>query len=377
MKRLLPAVLCLALLGHGAVGAATWVEQMEVRPGGLLVIDLEPGGSIDVSTWDRNLLRVEAEFHGRDEADVRFELAGDADRVEISATYRDASPHRSLSGTVAIRLPQRFDIRLHTSGGEVRIDGVEGRIAGETMGGQLMLSGLCADLDLTTHGGNVRLTRSEVGGAVRTYGGNVHLEEIAGTVDASTLGGNVVYDDVRPGSGRCSDTPGEETKVSTHGGNIRVPLAPYGADLETMGGNISVEQAAEYVKAKTMGGNIVIGAVDGWVKATTMGGTIEVTMVGQASSGRRDVRLTSLGGDVTLTVPGDLSMTVDITLAYTKNSRREFEIFSDFPLDIRRSDDWDRSSGTARKYLYGTAPGGEHKVKIETVNGNVRLIKDN
>ena len=250
------------------------------------------------------------------------------------------------------------------------IDGVEGRIEGETAGGQLRLSNLCGEIDLTTRGGNVRLSRSAVDGSVQTSGGNVHLEDVGGTVEARTLGGNVVYDNVRPGEGRCSAAPIDEVKVSTHGGNIRVPSAPFGSDLQTMGGDITVDEAAEYVKAKTMGGNIVVGSVDGWVKATTMGGSIEVTVIGDGGG----VRLTSMSGDITLTVPSEFSMSVDVTLAYTKNSRREYSIESDFPLTLRRSDDWDYGSGSPRKYVYGTASGGGNRVKIETVNGDVRLL---
>jgi hypothetical protein len=374
MKRLI-LFLCVGMAGAGTVAAETFVEEVEVRPGGVLLIDLEPGGSIDVSAWDRDLLRVEAEFHGPDGESVVLDVGGDAGRVEVRARYREGRRHRGIGGGVEIRLPRRFDLRLHTSGGEIRIDGLAGRIEGETMGGQLILSALCGDLDLTTRGGNIRLERSEVGGAVRTFGGNVHLEDVTGTVEASTLGGNVIYDDVRPGGGSCSSAPPGEVKISTHGGNILVPNAPLGADLETMGGNIAVEEAASYVKATTMGGNIVIEAVDGWVKATTMGGSIDVTLVGDHARGSRDVRLISQGGDITLTVPADLSMDVDIKLAYTKNSGRDYEILSDFPLTIRRSNGWDYGAGTPRKYLYGTAPGGAHKIKIETVNGDVRLVR--
>jgi hypothetical protein len=359
-----------ALVAADGSRAASWVDEVDARPGGLLVIDLEVGGSIDISTWGQGRVAVEAEYHGPDAAGIRFEVAGGGDRVVVRAERGESRAARGAGGAVRLRVPARFDVELSTAGGEVRIDGLEGDVAGETMGGQLFLEGLCGELDLTTHGGNIRLAHSEVGGSVQTFGGNVHLEDVAGTVEARTLGGNVVYDNVRPGPGRCVAGSAESVKVSTHGGNIEVPLAPYGADLQTMGGNIEVEQAAGFVRAKTMGGNIVVGSVDGPIKATTMGGSVEVTVTGAGG----DVRLTSLGGDVTLEVPRDFSMDVDITLAYTKNSRREYSIHSDFPLTIRRSDAWDYGSGSPRKYIYGTAASGPHRVKIETVNGDVRLI---
>ena len=209
-----------------------------------------------------------------------------------------------------------------------------------------------------------------------TYGGNVRVRNVGGTVEVNTLGGNVVFDNVRPGAGASGGEP--EVKVSTHGGNITVPDAPFGADLETNGGNILVEHAASYVRAKTKGGNIDILAVDGWIRATTFGGNITAVMVGDPARGKRDVRLESKGGDVSLTVPEGLSMDVDITIAYTKSSRQNFGIRSDYPLEIRRSDTWDYGRSAPRKYIYGTGTfgGGGNRIKIETVNGDVRLIEE-
>ena len=70
-------------------------------------------------------------------------------------------------------------------------------------------------------------------------------------------------------------------------------------------------------------------------------------------------------------------MEVDITLAYTKNSKQRYEIKSDFPLQIGETPDWQYGSGTPRKNIYGTGTinGGEHKIKIETINGNVELLR--
>ena len=126
-----------------------------------------------------------------------------------------------------------------------------------------------------------------------------------------------------------------------------------------------------------MGGNIRVGEVDGGVHATTMGGDIEVHMVGDPSDGERDVRLDSKSGDIVLALPAGMSMEIDITLAITKSSRRRFQIQSDFDLDIRESDGWDHSQGSPRKYIYGKATigDGQHRIKIETINGNVRLIR--
>ena len=157
------------------------------------------------------------------------------------------------------------------------------------------------------------------------------------------------------------------------GGEINVADAMAGANVSTMGGNVRILNAARYVKAHTMGGDIRLDSVDGWIEALTMGGNVVATMVGDADRGDRHVKLTSMGGDLTLTVPDGLDMRFEITLAYTRNSKQDFEIRSDFPVQQRRTNDWDYSQGSPKKYLYGTGTvgSGRHLIDLETVNGNV------
>jgi len=356
-----------------ATVAADNTHRIAVRPGERLQVDLETGADIRITGWSEDAVEVEAEFSGRDADIISFEVRRIDDGVAILSEFKERRRNSNSGGRVEIRVPDRFDLELTSMGGTIHIEGVEGEIKGETMGGELTLRRLGGTIDLTTMGGNIELSDSDVDGKVQTYGGNVHVRDVSGTVDGETMGGEVIYDNVRPpAGGRAS-----EIKISTMGGDIRAPHAPYGADLETMGGNIEIESAGHHVRAETMGGNIDVGAIDGWVKATTMGGDVRVTMVGDPRTGRRDVRLISMGGDIRLTVPDGLSMAVDITLAYTKNSLQDYSIRSDFPLSINETPHWDYSGGSPRKSIFGTGTvkGGDHRIKIETINGDVELLR--
>ena len=124
-----------------------------------------------------------------------------------------------------------------------------------------------------------------------------------------------------------------------------------------------------------MGGIITVEEVDGWAKASTMGGNINAVIVG--SRGRHDVHLSSEGGSITLTLPRDLSMEFDITLGYTQHSKRSYEIKSEFPLKVRKTETWDYESSPPKKYVYGegSVGGGQHRIKIETTNGDVHVIR--
>ncbi|MCP3978481.1 MAG: DUF4097 domain-containing protein [bacterium] len=366
------AALFLSMLSAGADGQAT-SHELPVDPGQELRVELSTGGTVTIEGWDRDLLSVEADLRGPDADNVLFQVEKTRSGAEILGEFKQPREKQSTSLNLRVRVPRSFDLTIESRGGGIEIDNVSGRIRGKTMGGSLELRRLEGRLDLRTMGGNISLEDSAVDGEVETYGGNVRLRNVDGDVEAKSLGGEVIYDNVHT-NGKGGG-PGREVKISTLGGDIEVPSAPLGADLSTLGGSIVVEHAGEYVRAKTLGGNIEIGAVDGWVKASTMAGDIDVTMIGDAGATRRDAQLTTSAGDVRLAVPEGLSMEIDVTIAFTKRGRRDYTIDSDFPLEIRSSESWEYHEGEPRKYVYGKATigGGRHKIKIETINGDVVL----
>jgi DUF4097 and DUF4098 domain-containing protein YvlB len=101
-------------------------------------------------------------------------------------------------------------------------------------------------------------------------------------------------------------------------------------------------------------------------------------MVGDPAKGERDVDLSSMGGDVELTVPAGLSMDFDLEIEYSKNHHRRCKIECDFPLKIEEGDKWEHNFlGQAHKHIYGTGEvaGGKHTIKIKTRNGNIVIRK--
>jgi Putative adhesin len=187
--------------------------------------------------------------------------------------------------------------------------------------------------------------------------------DASGAVSISRMGGEIDVENAPHGA-----------TLSTMGGNIHVGDVASFAKVKTMGGEISIDHATGSVDASTMGGGISIAHVDGAIKASTMGGDISARMVGTSAT-ERDVELTSHGGTITLTVPKDFPMDVRITLAYTKNAPRTYEIIDHVGLEQRETPDWDNGIGTPRKYIraQGRVGNGLNHVVIETTNGDVIL----
>jgi len=386
-------ILTVLLLSTGLTFAGdTITKEFDVKPGQMLGADIESGGTIFIKGWDSDKVSVKVYLDGRDWENVEVEFDQGKRGVEIYSDFAKKRNRSKVDIEFEIRVPEKFDLNIETAGGSINIENVEGEILGKTMGGKLDLENLKGDIELTTmggkikasqlngdlylktFGGNIYLHDSTVDGEIQTMGGNIQLSGVEGDIESSTMGGNVSYEDVSIRSGNNRD---EAVHITTKGGNIDVDEAPFGADVHTYGGDITIKSAGRFVKAKTMGGDIEILEVDGQVDAVTMGGDVSVRMTGNPKTGKRNVEISSKGGDIELVLPKDISAEFDIKLAVTKKHYDDYKIISDFDLQIEQSDDWDYSHGTARKYIYGTgsAHSGDNKIHIETINGDIEIIK--
>ena len=267
------------------------------------------------------------------------------------------------------------------SGGDIQVEGWdEGKIKvvveydGPENAGFVDYDYASGDLDISVNMANISDRIDDVRFVInvpykfnielQTMGGDVSVRNIQGEISGKTMGGDLAFDKING-----------VINMTTMGGDIEVDEAADGAVVSTMGGDITVKKANKFIKAKTMGGDIELMAVDGSIKASTMGGDIEAVMVGDVNKGKRDVNLSSMDGDIELTLPKELSIAFDIRLTYTKNSSRNYKIDADFPIEIKESKDWVYGNGHAKKVIEGSGEvnGGKNRVKISTTNGNITI----
>lgn len=348
-------------------------KEIQTEPGKTLDLELTTGGSINVTGWDKDLVEIVAHLRG-DKEDYYVDVHERSSGIKVEVSHEGRGRHNG-GVSVDVKVPKKYNLQLETMGGDIMLRDIEGTFSGETMGGEIELYQLKGEVELTTMGGEIRVEDCDLDGQVKTMGGEVSLRDVIGDLDASTMGGEVSYRNVKR---RDERDDAREVKISTMGGEIEVDDAPGGANVSTMGGEIRIRSARKYVKAKTMGGEIKIDKIDGGVKATTMGGDVEVNMVGDPDQYDRDVVLSSMGGDIILTVPAGLSMDFDIKLTLThRASDDDFKIISDFPMEVEKSGDWDDVGRHDRRYLYGTGKvaGGKNKIRIDTINGDIIIKK--
>ncbi|MCH8327895.1 MAG: DUF4097 family beta strand repeat protein [Candidatus Marinimicrobia bacterium] len=349
--------------------------EFKVKPGQELRVDLETGGTVTVKGWKQNKVSVTARSQWGDSDDIELDVKKTSYGVLVATStpfsWREFGwGSNSPDIDFFIRVPAKFDVDLKSHGGDLNISGIEGHFEGETMGGDLELSDLKGEIDLSTMGGDIELSDASVTGRVHTMGGDVTLNNVSGGVKASTMGGDIHY------KGGKNAIMSEPIRVSTMGGDITLSDVSAGGVVKTMGGDIIIKNAGKHISARTMGGDIEISALDGSVTATTMGGDVYIRMVGDVTKNAHDVELTSKGGDVTLIVPENFSMEVDITIRFNRRRANRARIDSDFDLTITEEIGEDtRWSNRNTIYGKGVFSGGKHKIKITTINGIVTLKK--
>ena len=342
-------------------------KELKLNYGKTLEIDLQTGADIKISGWDKELVNIKSSFTGKDADNVELSFEESSSGLKITTDFLKRRHRNNSSGKIELMVPKKLNVDISTMGGDVTVENINGKLEGKTMGGDLSFSKLDGYLDFTTMGGKISLTNSNVNGSVKTMGGEVIVEDVTGDVNAESMGGKVIQRNVK-----SSKNSGNEVKIKTMGGPIELDEALNGADVSTMGGEILVGKVNNFLKAETMGGNIEVEELNGWIKAKTMGGKIEVKMVGDPSKGKRDVRLTSMGGDIYLTVPADLPMDIEIEIVYNEDDKVEIESEVDLIEKVEDSSKWNNSK---KLIATGKTGSGKNKIYISTINGNVHLKK--
>jgi DUF4097 and DUF4098 domain-containing protein YvlB len=385
MPRIMLVAACVVAAAISQTVSATessGTREFKVAAGGKLTLHLDTGGGVKISGTGGSSVSVSYKLSCSPECRIDFDQNGSDLRVETK--FVSSGRHQNADADFDIRVPSRFDVALDSMGGGLQIDGVNGAFTGETKGGEITLHDVEGEAKLRTMGGEIRVTDSTLNGSVHTMGGEVTIENVIGDLKGSSMGGDVRYKNVRRADGKVGSPPNigdsdrseitpETVQISTMGGDINTEDARNGADVMTMGGNIKIKTAQRFVRAKTMGGDIAIESIDGWVQAETMGGNLDVTVTGAGG----DVTLTSMSGTVVLRVPPGFGMSLDLEIAFTKNSRKEYAITAPGGGSPTITPDWDYGQGTPRKYIRksGAVNGGGHKVTVKTINGDITVTE--
>jgi len=381
-------------------------KSFDVKKGGDLVME-KIRGDVYVTTWDKNTVKIheirkmdvytEAEAKAvLKKTDVIYQQTGNTIRVGGEDNYRSY-----MSSKFEVVLPSEFNIDIGTSGGDISITELKGKVDLKTSGGDIDLVRIDGMVEAKTSGGDVSVKENKQSVVIKTSGGDIEISDVMGEVDAKTSGGDII---VENNKARVSANTsggdielrniGAEVDAHTSGGDISVDGTNGVLEVSTSGGDIDLRNIKDVIKAKTSGGDIEadgvlngiyattsggdieVDDIQGFIEAKTSGGDVEAKMTLKDFSQDHHVNLKSSGGNLILYIPEKLPATITAVVNIRGTSWRDYDIYSDFPLTSSREKDKDRE-GRREEMIRseGKINGGGDPIILETTNGNITIKK--
>lgn len=299
-------------------------RDVSARAGETLVLDLRTGGTVEITSWDEDRVRVRARLSGQNWRESAVSVQRSANGVDVVAWQNDDSRY-STSHTFDIRVPRRFNVQLASQGGGVTIRNVEGRFRGHTNGGELLLSQVKGEAMLSTTGGDIRVSDSVLDGRVTTGAGAVTLINVSGDLRGGSSG------QAQAAEPRTQDRPtraqGSRTEDARAQTPSRNPQRPRDGGSITINDADSIARIVRRLPLSAAAHSLVTR--DGHVALLLRDSTIvlQLTDRGLEDIGSGDVASEDDGGFLTALVGsmlrGGLRMLLDRGIEYSLSDLRE------------------------------------------------------
>ncbi|NIR51328.1 DUF4097 domain-containing protein [candidate division KSB1 bacterium] len=392
---------------EGRYFVAEITETFKVDKGGTLrVYDVR--GDVRIETWAKNEVKVNEvkrmDVFTEKEARTVFERSKSSYQqsgnvVEIGGEYYSRD---WIKSNFVVTVPKEFNVDVETRGGDLRVGGLMGDVDLHTSGGEIILDDIDGNVEAKTSGGNIEVNNSKQRVDLKTSGGDLDLRNIGGVLMAKTSGGDITLkgssnrvelhtsggdiDIIDVGGEVRAHTSGGDidvrntkgaTEVHTSGGDIR--LGNIGGSLEasTSGGDVEGRTIQGGAEVSTSGGNIELTAVNGGVRAKTSGGDISVEIMLTDFSKDHRVDMRSSGGELELFIPEKLPATIQAEIEIT-DRWGDYNIYSDFPLTSTEEPGEERGRRyRSRRFIRneGDINGGGDVIELFTTNGDIHIKK--
>lgn len=381
-------------------------KTFDVQKGGNLVME-KIRGDVYITTWNKNTVKI----HEIRKMDVYTEAEANAVLKETDIIYQKidntikvggGDSYRSyMSSKFDVVLPANFNVAIGTSGGDISVTDLQGKVDLKTSGGDIDLVRIDGLVIAKTSGGDVSVKENKQSVTIKTSGGDIAISDVMGEVDAKTSGGDIT---VENNKARVSASTsggdielrniGAEVDANTSGGDIIVDGTSGAIEVSTSGGDIELRNIKDIIKAKTSGGdikatNVLNGIyavtsggdveledIQGFIEAKTSGGDVEAKMTLKEFSRDHHVDMKSSGGNLTLYIPERLPATITAVINIRGSSWRDYDIYSDFPLTSKKETDKNKE-GRREEMIRseGNINGGGDQIILETTNGNITIKK--
>ncbi len=298
-----------------------------------------PGDGLSVTTSSTDLVlrtgtaseaRVEVIGTGRDAAEafarLGFRVERQGDRLVVETERQDGGwwRNRKASFDIVITAPERLNLSVATSSGDIEIPSLDGNVEVATSSGDLEIGRLRGALSVATSSGDVEADQIE---------GNVEVSTSSGDVEAALIRGTAVSFSTSSGDFTVERLDADRFAASSSSGDIEVDALAGQADISTSSGDVS------------------LGPVEGDLSVSTSSGDLRATL---AKPGTVDINTGT--GSVRLRAPLSLSADLEIRGGSLRLDRS-------FPFEGEVRDE----------SAYGRLGGGGARLHVRTGGGGISL----
>jgi len=151
-------------------------------------------GDVIVTVWDKS--EVYVKVIGNDNAADKYDFTFNASSDEVTVTAEKKggwSWFSNINLKFEIKVPKNFNINANTSGGDIKVGGVNGSIYLKTSGGDIWGDRFEGNFYAHTSGGDINLFCSNAKIEANTSGGDIELEYtgVNQGIELKTSGGDI------------------------------------------------------------------------------------------------------------------------------------------------------------------------------------------
>lgn len=157
--------------------------------------------------------------------------------------------------------------------------------------------------NVSSSGGGLRISGVEGSHNFTSSGGGIHLENTAGTTKASSSGGRV-----------AATNHNGDINLSSSGGGVSIDGAHGSVYAHSSGGGVHLNDIHGDVDAGSSGGGVTVNGEAGSVKARSSGGSVHINISGLS----KELNLESSGGGVDATIQNGDKLGLNLDLSSQK-----------------------------------------------------------
>lgn len=248
-------------------------------------------GDIIVKSWDKEEVGivVTGKESVKEYLDFFFEETSGGIKVWTEKKSDWNSWLSSPNFKFEVMVPAEYGADLKTSGGDVSVKSLNGKLKISTSGGDILISSSVGALVAKTSGGDIKSKNFTGDSELKTSGGDIEVLSNNGNTKAKTSGGDIMM--IVSNGEVIGATSGGDIQVEYSGNNV-------GIELTTSGGDIGLklpEDISANLTLITTGGDIENSLTNVKVKEVSRS-----KFIGKINSGGIDVICKTTGGDIVL-----------------------------------------------------------------------------